>query len=249
MVYTKGDKDGIPVVSGVVTSAKDIPQFDLSRLNMVQVVQELSEIMNKPNPKSRLAKWWQNKHIPHDRERIDFLESYLASVRRINQETVNLQSELFLSQAVIENTILGYTQQAKFKMELQLKEHEYNLNHLKKMMEVEDLTTERMKAEIDQLKTSTQLTGMQVRLLDKIIGELDLNNISPGMAFVLIKSMNPNADANVDFASQQLILEQQIERMKAETLKIRHEGTQQEAQSIIDMATAEHTKGQLKTIK
>lgn len=237
------------VIANQKVTPADIPIFDLKQLNMVQTVQELSELMNKPRPKMLLFKWWQAKHIPYDRQRINWLFEYLKQVREINQETVNLQAELFISQAVVEDLIQGYQDKARMLKELQFKEHEFALHALENQMEQKELANEKLRAEIDNMKTMNALTNMQVKLLDKVITEFDLNHITPEQAFVLVKAMNPQASADVDFYSQRMLVEQQLERMKAETAKIIEQAKQEGSQAKLAEATADDTIKRLRKVE
>lgn len=236
----------LPATKGFVATAKtnlpNIPKFNLSQLNMVQIAHDLSTMMNKPNPSGWLGKWWGNKKLDLDNDRISHMANYIERVRSLNQSMINAQAELFLSAQVLEDIINGYYIEAERKAEKQLKEHENLIHSLNDEMEKREITNDRARAEIEAIRATTRLTEIQGKVLEKLVNELDLANITPAQAFVFVKSLNPNADANVDFASQQLMLEAQLDQMKATTAKKVHEARREGIQADQDNLAYIQTK-------
>jgi hypothetical protein len=191
---------------------------------MVQIAQDLSKMINKPNPSGWIRKTFQTWKLELDNSRLNQIVDYIEKVRSANKSVTDLQYELFMSPQILSDLINGYHLEAQQKIELQIKHHESALHSIREEMRGRELTNEKVKAEIEQMRAHTRLTELQVYLLQKIVMEVDLNSITPAQAFVLVKALNPAADARVDFASQQLMIEAQLERMKAETAIKIHEG-------------------------
>jgi len=231
MTLTKPPKTIVPRKQmGVSTKPPEIPQFNLQQLNMVQIAQDLSKMINQPNPRGWIRKKFQTWKLELDNERINQIATYVERIRAVNQSMQNLQYELFMSPQIISDMINGYYLEAQQKTELQIQEHTDKLHALEEQMKAREIANDRARAEIEQIRSSTRLTQLQGNLLAKIVNELDLENITPEQAFVLVKALNPMANAQVDFASQQMMIEAQIEKMKAEASRIRAEADKEYAQ-------------------
>jgi len=241
MVYTKATKDGLIPYSGAVTRKENLPQFDLSKINVVQLAQDLSRQIQTPQPKGWLSKWWTNKKLPYDNDRIGHLTDYVRRVREINSEITEMQYQLYIQPKVLENLIQGYELEAMRQADIQVAEHERQIAEINEQRKRDEEETLLLKAQVNKAVNEARMVGLQADLLDKIITELDINNITPEQAFVLVKALNPEASANVDFASQQLMLEAQIDRMKAETLKKKYEAEREAQQSRLEKYDVDKT--------
>lgn len=220
--------------------ALDIPAFDLTRLNMVQIAQDLSTMISTPSPKSWLGKWFGNKKLHLDNNRISEISAYISRIRVINEQTTKLQAELYLSPTVLENLIQGHIAEAKRLAERQIADHEEYLQRVRDEQEGRQITLAKARLEIERLRAQVAIDAARARLLDKVVTELDLEKISPAQAFVLIKALNPQADATVDFASKEMMLNAQIADMEAATLKKRHEARRE----LIKADLEEHRKNE-----
>jgi hypothetical protein len=84
---------------------------------------------------------------------------------------------------------------------------------------------ERIKAEASRLKANSKLIKLQNELFRRIIDELDLGNITPQQAFILIKELKPSAGKESDLSARLSIIEGQLEKFKVEAamIKAQHE--------------------------
>src|SRR5574341_20150 len=99
MAYTKADKDGsLPVKR----NDKRIPAFPLEKVNVVQLAQDLSKMLDKPAPSSWLGKWFSNNKLELDNDRLSAIESYVTRVSTVNRSITNMQSELYLQPTVLQ---------------------------------------------------------------------------------------------------------------------------------------------------
>ena len=68
-------------------------------------------------------------------------------------------------------------------------------------------------------------------LLDKIIEEMDMNNINPSQAFVLINALSPGSTDDINFQTRSEMVKQELEKMKAETKYKYAEADEREAEA------------------
>ena len=125
-------------------------------------------------------------------------------------------------------------------LEIQDAEHEENLASLRtqrtdiKRREIDmakiQADADKVKAEAFDLISRANLTKPQLALLNKIIAEFDLTNISPDQAIDLIKTLSLVVNQQGNFITQQKMIEQQIEKMKAETANLEAKTDGQRAQ-------------------
>lgn len=111
-------------------TALPIPQFDLTKINVVQLAQDLSQFIHQPQPRSLISKWWQSKKLPYDRERIDHIISYVEQVRDLNSRITHLQAELYLSPQVLQSLLEQKIELANAQFKLQIKEFEARIDEL-----------------------------------------------------------------------------------------------------------------------
>lgn len=206
---------------------ENIPAFNLSKINVVQLARDLSRQIQTPQPKGWLSKWWTNSKLPYDNNRITLLNEYVEKVIQINQSITQMQYHLYIQPMVLDNLIQGYELEAFQAAELQIAEHSRKLTELEEQKKRDEEETRLKKAQTLKVIGEARMIALQGRLLEKIINELDLDNITPEQAFILVKALNPEANAAIDFASQQLMVEAKIEQMKAQTEKLKHEADYQ----------------------
>jgi len=239
------------------TKADKEKTFNLSNLNLnyVNLVKELNALLEKPNPKLLIQKWWKSKHIPYDQQRLDHIITYVEKINLANDSILNLQSKLAVNQQVLEMMIGGQLAQAERMAQLQLAQHQNELQKVadeKKgrqlQLEALEIANLKARAEINQTLANANLTSLQGVLVKKIIDELDLNNISANQALILIKSLDTKASAEVNVLTDGALLDQVLEQAKAETRKRRIENDRLQAQADIDRATADNSVVNIKKI-
>ena len=245
MAYTKATKNMLVPKQGAITRKVDLPKFDLSQINVSQLAKDLSEMIHTPQPSGWLGKWWANKKLPMDNDRLMHLERYIVRVGAINDSITEMQYKLFIQPQVLQDLIEGYTREAEQKIERQIAEHKTYLNHIVQLAKRDDLETQKQEFSNEKLKQEAKLIGLQASLLDKIISEIDLSHITPEQAFVLVKALNPNAEASANFG----VLEAQVAKMMAETDIKKQEAQQAAVQSRTDELNYEQLARRLKDNK
>ena len=85
----------------------------------------------------------------------------------------------------------------------------------------------RIKAEASRLKVNSKLIELQSELLRRIIEQLDLHDITPQLETILLKPRNRLVGKDIDLASQQLLIEGRLEKLKAESDELRAQAKQE----------------------
>jgi len=228
-----------------IIRAPQIPAFNLNKINMRQIAEDLSKITSRSSSRSFIGKIFSNFKLNLDNETLSRIQDYVNRVIGINESITEVQYRLFIAPKVLEEMIQGHYIEAERKAELQFEQHELEITRLRAEKEKAGLELDRINAEIDHMREdlkriqgTNKIIEVRGRILERIEGELDFNNITPSQAFVLIKALNPDASADVDFASRELVINEQIDRMKAETAKVREETRTKKYQADLD----EHKK-------
>jgi len=185
------------------------PVFDLERINMVQLADDLSALLNRPAPKTWIGQWFRSKSISLDTERVQKVAEYVENVRIINQKITNLQAELMLAPSVLESLITGHFVEAKMAAELQVRQHQEALQSLDDQAEARKIQLKKAKAE-----------ARKDEAIAAII-ESGLDNPDAIKALLIIKALDPKADAQIDSAFN-TFLEQKAkkEELEIENLKL-----------------------------
>ena len=103
------------------------------------------------------------------------------------------------------------------------------------------LNNELLRQQVNTIAASNAITFGQVDLIKKIVNEVNINAITPAQAFVWVKSLNPTADVNIDMASQELMVREELEAKRADNRKKVAEARREEAQAELDEFTKEET--------
>jgi hypothetical protein len=233
MAYTKATKQGLIPSAGAITTKEQakVPSFDLSNINVVELANTLSAHITRPQSAGWLSRWWQDRKLPKDNARLMQLQVYVDNLIKINDSITDMQHKLFIQPQVLNHMISGNLLRMRQEMELQIRQHQDNMDRLDDENEMRKAQVAKVKAEAAQLEANAILTQLQGTLLRRIIDELDLSNITPQQAFVLVKALNPLAGKDIDLASQQLLIEGQLEKYKAEAEMIRAQAKQEETEA------------------
>lgn len=154
----------------------------------------------------------------------------------LKREVRESELKLDLLNAEYENKIRD------IKVQVDLKEADLNLKKIEieereaqiKERERELFMKERMneaKIKVMTIKTKDESLYARARadLLDRIIQEMDFNNISPSQAFVLINALSPGTLDDTNFQTKSEMVQQELEKMKAEARYKNAEAKEREA--------------------
>ena len=226
MVYTTAEEKGIvPVkvskrtqdlaeeeeaVKDVVVRIEDDVEeeedstFDIDKINITELANNLSEHITRPQNMGWLQRWWLDRRLPNDSSRVMFFQTYVDNLIKLNDSVTDVQHKLRVQPDILKSMIMGSQLEARQKIQKQIREHKERMDAIDDEAARRIIELNRIRAEVSQLEANATLTQLQGTLLRRIIDELDLSNITPQQAFVLVKALNPLAGKEIDLASQQL---------------------------------------------
>ncbi|WP_319526161.1 hypothetical protein [uncultured Desulfosarcina sp.] len=240
MVYTKATKYGlVPKRSMSVGIKPDIPSFDLSKINVVQLAKDLSVQINQKQPKGWLRKWWVNQKLPMDNQRLSHLNDYINEIQRVNSSITDMQAELFVQPQILQYVIEKRLIEARQQIEIEVKRHEREINKYTQEINRDKLETARVQAEIRNTISQTRIVDLQGKLLEKLIDDLDIKNITPEIAIIIIKALDPNAQVDLASATNHPLIKSLVDKMEQQTRSLK-------VQADMDENIAEHQRGLLK---
>jgi len=251
---TKAEKEGwLPAIpTNTAVSSVDIPQFDLQKLNFVQVATDLSRMLNKPQPRTWIGKYFNERRTRLDNEQLSQMVAYVKQFRELVEQTTNLQAELFLSPSVLQNIIEKHYAAAKREAEIQFKDHEEALKlyeHREKHRELEGRLVE---AKIKGVETENRINETRAKLIDRIANEIDPKEINQSTAIMVMNLLNPGNQHAIDFMTQEFLLTAKkeefkvaIDKMAAEAEKAHGEAKRVKVQANLDEA---HAKSEMREL-
>lgn len=218
MVYTDADKKGlVPKGQMPAADATGIPSFDLSKINVVQLARDLSVQINKEQPKGWLRKWWANQKLPMDNQRLSHLNDYINEIKRVNSSITEMQTELFVQPKILERLIEKRYAEAKNEIELQKKRHELEIKQLNEAMHKDELDTEKLRAELKDLASTTRITDLKGDMLQKMIDSIDFKNPTAEQVYMVTKILDPSAPTDLGDAVKKPLIEELKRKMEQET--------------------------------
>lgn len=139
---------------------------------------------------------------------------------KYNSEIENLKLDLKHKQ-----TDLNKKEMEIEEMKFKIKERERELAMKEKLNDV--------KAKVLEMKMTDDSAFSKSRtgLLDTIIEEMDMNNINPSQAFVLINALSPGTIEDINFQTRAEMVKEELEKMKAERKYKSAEALEKEAEA------------------
>lgn len=190
-----------------------IQTYNINEYKFQQLINKVERSLNSSQkPSDCFFVWSAERQVQKKRLDVEHQRLILEEIRNLGltvQEYANTEAYLFLMPELVQDIIDGH----RAKVKLAAKEFSDNLKRIDDEAKTRQLANSRVEAEIRQLAANSRLTELQGNLLQKVLSELDLKNITTEQAFVLVKALNPQANADVDFA----MVNAQMEKFKAET--------------------------------
>lgn len=228
MAYSKADKYGLVPVS------KDDPSFqsnnagsfvNLDMLDVHGLTGELIEKYNKNNDIGVIGSWFRQRKLDASEKHLQALFSLVTEVRKHSANLHEFKAQLVAQHSVLQYRIGTIIDEARFAMDRQRADHQlylhgHDVERRKRELELERLRlenmlaalqVEKMQAEVALDQQKVALLGQKGALIEKIIGELNFQDINMKQVFVLIE-MVKDSRTNADI----LTAEAQWQRMKAE---------------------------------
>lgn len=210
-------------IGKVVKPTTEIKLTDFN-LNSDLLVNELNDLLNKPNPKLLISKWWQEKHFPHDHQRIDHITAYVEKINLANQSILSLQAKLAVNKQVLEMMIAGQLAEAERMAELQLAQHKNEVQKLADEMEDRKLQLESKKIANRISEADARLKEEKIELIAWIRKNISIDDLLPHHKTMLMQAMIvPDGYNFIDLEILQEMKKYVLEQAGAETEKKRAE--------------------------
>lgn len=164
--------------------------------------------------------------------KIDFLEKeYSDKVTRMDLDIQRIESELYEKMAHIEH-VRAQTEELLESVKIRVKETDAEIDRRRKESDAEielrrkesdamiKLNQEKSDAEIYirklQAKDTSKISAKRSKLLDHIIKEMEVDNISPMDVYLLVKLIETDSTTTdfMDFDSKVKVVNEEIEKMK-----------------------------------
>ncbi len=192
----------------------DLPTFDISNMNLVQLGRQLQDNLNSHRPGWIWLKKRQNEKIFLDEERLRALNAQIQDLRDMNSALLNLNAEVYLTQERMERIIQRYREHENFVdaeghrlseiaerkhiNEMQKLDYEYFIRQ--KEIEALELENKRRIAEIeilnaqqDNLKAQREKEDIRMNLIKKVVDKIDINeSLDYLRTFVINSIFNPH---------------------------------------------------------
>lgn len=247
MVYTKASKEGRLPVRKDSPLMKETSVFDLAQLDLLSLAQELQTTIQ--SKRWVLFKGWSVERARLDAERQGWIIEQIRNLSIATEELARTKANLFLHEQMIQDLINGYYYEAEKRaieraneIERIKKEHEDHLQRIDDQAESRALENERVRSEIKQMRANIRLTELQGELLSKVIREMDVDNINPSQAFLLVKALNPKGEQETDFHAKQEMLNEELEKMRVENEKLKQEARKEQAEADLFSLDAERAR-------
>lgn len=187
-------------------------------VNASSLLTELADQYGKNNDLGVIRSWLRRNRHEANEKHLEALLSRVNHLRAHAQSLSDFKAELATQADRFELEVTRILEASEIELDRQSEEHHTFLvqqDTEREQAQVElsrlKLENDRIKLEHEKLKAETRLIILRGNLIEKITKELDLKNISPPQAFVLIKALNQdNTESDIFMA------EEQLEQMKAE---------------------------------
>lgn len=198
---------------------------NLDLLDVHKLVKDLASKYNENNDIGVIASWFRRRKLGATEKHLQSLLALVSEVRKHAGSLQEFKAQLVTQQVVLQHRIVAIIDEARFAVARQRSDHELYLlgndvERQKRELELERIRLENMLAALDVEKKRAEvaLDWQKVTLLEqkgvlieKIISELNFQDLSMKQVFVLIE-MVKESRSNADI----LTAEAQWERMKAE---------------------------------
>ncbi len=249
----------------------DLPTFDISRVNLVELGRQLQDCLNQGRPGWIWLKKRQNEKVFLDEERLRALIAQIQDLRDMNSDLLALNAEVYLTQERMARIVQRYREHENFVdaeghrlSEIAEAKH---INEMQKMddeiytrqknIEAMELDNERRKAEIDilkaqedNLKAQREKEDIRMGLMRKVVDKIDINELPDYLrTFVINSIFNPSQTITNEMQLMDDLREYALRRAAAETRQTEAEAKKHESQADIERTTADKTILDFKNIK
>lgn len=205
MAYTDATKKGLVPAGTTKPMVPALQQFDLSKINLVQLAADLSAQISRPEPKTWVTKIWRNHLIPHDSRRVSLLIEHVNQMQVLSESVTQMQYKLFIQPVVLENLLKGYYSEYERQCEIALREHRDKIREIEHRHQRRVLELRKLIAEVNELQARAREASARASLIEKVVKTLDVNQLPDYLkAYVISTTFN----ANRPITSEMQIIEQ-----------------------------------------
>ncbi|MFA7382857.1 MAG: hypothetical protein WC001_05355 [Desulfurivibrionaceae bacterium] len=191
---------------------------NLDNLDVHNLVSELVSKYNQNNDVGVIQSWFRRNRLEGQEKHLQALLRLVRQVREHSSDLLEFKARLISQREVLGNLIIQQVEESQFNVDRQREGHQTFI--VQQEMERQrahgehvriKLENDKVRLESERIIAENRLVELRGTLIEKITTELDMKNISPPQAFVLIKALNPNSkDSDVYMAQEAL------DKMKAE---------------------------------
>lgn len=234
----------------------DIPTFNLSNLNLLELSNELKNSLNNTSSSFIWIRKRENEKLKLQKEKITLILDAIQKLTLTQKELINFQSETFLSNEMLDAVIASKKHTINNLAEVQRKEYLIihknlddelsKIDHSKKAREIliesAELENLKKKAEINLMTSKTDEAKAKAQLIMYVVKELDLKNMPQTLQTYLISSIvNPQGGQYQDFDMQEQLKQFVVKEADAKSRQSLAVATQAEHQTRIAEKTADST--------
>lgn len=192
--------------------------LSLDNLDVHGLVSELITKYNSRNDQGIIVNFFKRINVDSQTKHLQSVLDLVSQVRQHSSDLLEFKARLMSQREVLGNMIMHQIEESQFAIDRQ--REEYGTFLVKQEVERQcaheelvriKLQNDRQRLENTRVTAEVRLVELRGALIEKVTQELDLKNISPPQAFVLIKSLNPNSKETDIFMAQE-----QLDQMKAE---------------------------------
>ena len=249
----------------------DLPIFDISNMNLVQLGRQLQENLNSSRPGWIWLKKRQNEKMFLDEERLRALMAQIQDLRDMNSVLLELNAEVYLTQERMARIIQRYREHENFvdaeghrlseiaeakhinemkKLDDEITERQRNIEALELENKRREAEIEILKAQEDNLKAQREKEDIRMGLMSKVVDKIDINELPDYLrTFVINSIFNPSQQITTEMQLMDDLHEHFIKRAEAQTRKEKAGARKEESQADIERTVADKTILDFKNIK
>ena len=249
----------------------DLPIFDISNMNLVQLGRQLQESLNQGRPGWIWLKKRQNEKIFLDEERLRALIAQIQDLRDMNSALLSLNAEVYLTQERMARIVQRYREHENFvdaeghrlseiaeakhinemqRMDDEIASRQHSINALGLENKRKEAEIEILKAQEDNLKAQREKEDIRMGLMRKVVDKIDINELPDYLrTFVINSIFNPSQTITSEMQLMDDLREHALKRAAAQTRKEEADAKKEESQADIERTVADKTIIDFKNIQ
>ena len=241
----------------------DLPIFDISRVNLVELGRQLQESLQQGRPGWIWLKKRQNEKMFLDEERLRALIAQIKDLRDMNSELLALNAEVYLTQERMERIVQRYREHENFvddeghrlseiaeakhinemqKMDDEISTRQKNIEALELDNRRREAEIDILKAQEDNLKAQREKEDIRMGLMRKVVDKIDINELPDYLrTFVINSIFNPSQQITTEMQLMDELRQFAVRKADAETRTAEATTKSHESQADIERTTADKT--------